>query len=177
MCVGTLGIDTTASKRIRFEDFVGPRLARLNGLALLVVRDRDEAQDAVQDALAALFPRWNELPAGSELERYINRAVVNACLKRLRRTRRLVPVADLTWLPAEDGADPAASVVLARHAWVLCSELPPVQRAAVVLRFYQDLGFAEIAEILGCGEATARSHVHRAVAMLRRRHGKDFGDD
>jgi DNA-directed RNA polymerase specialized sigma24 family protein len=48
-----------------------------------------------------------------------------------------------------------------------------VQRAAVVLRFYRDLTFAEVANILGCGEATARSHVHRAVATLRLRMKED----
>ncbi len=43
-----------------------------------------------------------------------------------------------------------------------------VQRAAVVLRFYRDLSYAEVAEVLGCREATARSHVHRAVAAMRK---------
>ena len=49
----------------------------------------------------------------------------------------------------------------------LCGTLPPVQRAAVVLRFYEDRSFAEIGQILGCAEATARSHVHRALVSLR----------
>lgn len=50
-----------------------------------------------------------------------------------------------------------------------CAELPATQRAAVVLRFYGDLSFAEIGAALGCPEATARSHVHRAMASLRSR--------
>lgn len=44
-----------------------------------------------------------------------------------------------------------------------------LQRAAVVLRFYEDLTYAEIGKVLGCPEATARSHVHRALAALRGR--------
>ena len=57
----------------------------------------------------------------------------------------------------------------ADEALRLCGELPPLQRAAVVLRFYEDRSFAEIGDILGCPEATARSHVHRALATLRTR--------
>ncbi len=66
-------------------------------------------------------------------------------------------------------ADPSQSLADADHAWALCAELPPPQRAAVVLRFYEDLPFAEIGRILGCPESTARSHVHRALAALRQR--------
>lgn len=61
----------------------------------------------------------------------------------------------------------------AAEAWELCGTLPPNQRAAVVLRFYEDLSFAEIARVLGCREATARSHVHRALAALRLRLTQD----
>ncbi|MFZ1412327.1 MAG: RNA polymerase sigma factor, partial [Micropruina sp.] len=70
---------------------------------------------------------------------------------------------------APASADPADRVVAADQVWRLCGELPPAQRAAVVLRFYEDLSFAEIAEALGCREATARSHVHRAMVLLRSR--------
>lgn len=51
--------------------------------------------------------------------------------------------------------------------WQLCATLPRKQRAAVVLRFYEDRTYAEIAEILACSEATVRSQVHRALAALR----------
>ena len=53
--------------------------------------------------------------------------------------------------------------------WAICAELPPRQRAAVVLRFYEDLDYPEIAQLLGCSEATVRSHVHRALGALRSR--------
>lgn len=155
---------------VSFAAFVDSRADGLVGLAVLVTRDWEDARDAVQDALAALYPRWSELPGSGDLERYVNRAVVNACLKVRRRRSRTVAVAEVEWLPrAGEVPDHAASVVLARQAWLLCAELPPVQRAAVALRFYQDLSYGEIAEVLGCREATARSHVHRAVSALRAR--------
>ena len=74
----------------------------------------------------------------------------------------LEPYADRAAGPVTTGSD-------ADEAWQLCNQLPPAQRAAVVLRFYEDLSYAQIAVILDCAEATARSHVHRALVNLRAR--------
>ena len=59
------------------------------------------------------------------------------------------------------------ATVAAPHVERLLEGLNPQQRAAVVLRFYEDMSFAEIGRVLGCPDATARSHVHRALASLR----------
>ncbi|MGC3994740.1 MAG: sigma-70 family RNA polymerase sigma factor [Propionicimonas sp.] len=159
--------------RASFELFVRARSDDLVGLAGLVTRNWADAQDAVQDALVALYPRWASLPDEPDLNRYVNRAVINASLKILRGRRRSMPLDDIEWVAtSHHSPDPADAVVLARQAWALWVELPPVQRAALALRFHQDLNYAEIAQILGCAEATARSHVHRAVATLRTRHSE-----
>ncbi|MFT4294610.1 MAG: sigma-70 family RNA polymerase sigma factor [Micropruina sp.] len=160
-----------------FEDYVRARSDGLTRMACLVTRDWDEARDAVQDALVGLYPRWATLPE-QRLDAYVHRSVINACLIRLRRRRRVLPVAEPHRLPDELAfGDPAAGVALADLAWRLCSELPPLQRAAVVLRFYRDLSYADVAEALGCSESTARSHVHRALAALRTRYqeGENHG--
>lgn len=153
-----------------FEEYVRARSDTLLRTACLVIRDWDEARDALQDALVSLYPRWSDLSV-ERRDAYVHRCVINACLVRLRRRRRVRPVAEPQALPAAlTVEDPASDVVLADRAWQLCAELPPVQRAAVVLRFYRDLSFADVAEALGCPESTARSHVHRALAALRARH-------
>lgn len=158
-----------------FEDYVRTRSDVLIRMAGLITRDWDEARDAVQDALVALYARWSELPV-ERLDAYVHRSVINACLIRLRRRRRLFPVAEPHRLPGElASGDLAADVVRAELAWKLCAELPPAQRAAVVLRFYRDLSFADVGAALGCPESTARSHVHRALATLRTRYRE--GDD
>jgi RNA polymerase sigma-70 factor (sigma-E family) len=170
--VGLAGVVVEAG--VSFDGYVRARSSGLIRLAWLITRDWDDARDAVQDAFAALYPRWSRLPADADrVEAYVSRCVVNACLAVIRR-RGADPVADPALL---DGApvtnDGTAQVVEADRLWRLCGQLPPVQRAAVVLRFYRDLTFAEVANILGCGEATARSHVHRAVATLRLRMKED----
>ena len=155
---------------VSFDSYVRARSSGLIRLAWLITRDWDDARDAVQDAFAAVYPRWSRLPADADrLEAYVSRCVVNACLAVIRR-RRADPVADPMLLDeAPETNHGTAHIVESDRLWRLCGQLPPVQRAAVVLRFYRDLTFAEVANILGCREATARSHVHRAVAAMRLR--------
>jgi RNA polymerase sigma-70 factor (sigma-E family) len=141
----------------------GPALQRF---AYLVTGSPDEAADAVQEAISRVLPRWSRLVAHGTAEAYVRRSIVNAAISAWRKQRRLVAVADPE---SSTVADPSQSLADADHAWALCAELPPQQRAAVVLRFYEDLPFAEIGRILGCPESTARSHVHRALAALRQR--------
>jgi RNA polymerase sigma factor (sigma-70 family) len=160
-----------------FEEYVRLRSDGLVRLACLITRDWEEARDAVQDALVSVYPRW---PALEEQGRdaYVRRAVTNACLTHLRRLRRVRPVGDpalLAQAPVVD--DHGTAVAVANAAWALCADLPPVQRAAVVLRFHDDLSFAEVAHALGCPEATARSHIHRALKALRARCEAGEGDD
>ena len=93
--------------------------------------------------------------------------VVNAHISRWRRTRRESPVEDVR--AADPVPDPAERFGHDDAVWAVCRALPPRQRAAVVLRFYEDLDYTEIAGLLGCSEATVRSHVHRALAALRTR--------
>ena len=155
---------------VSFADFVRSRSDRLLAVAWLVTRDPEDARDAVQDALAGLYARWEKLPRADELDPYVYRTVVNACLRVIRRRPRALSVAQPDLLPlAPAGADPAQAVADADQVWRLCAQLSPSQRTAVVLRFYEDLSFAEIADAMGCREATARSHVHRATTLLRAR--------
>ena len=75
------------------------------------------------------------------------------------------------------GRRPADAVARGDAVWRVCAALPPQQRAAVVLRFYEDLEYAEIAAILDVAEATVRSHVHRALAAMRAELSRRTGDD
>jgi RNA polymerase sigma-70 factor (sigma-E family) len=133
-----------------------------------VTGSADSAPDLVQEALAKALPRWNGLMARDTAEAYVRRCIVNAAISAWRKDgRRLLAVSEPPEpQPADDSAQRLAD---ADHAWALCETLPPQQRAAVVLRFYEDLPFADIAAVLDCPESTARSHVHRALAALRER--------
>jgi RNA polymerase sigma-70 factor (sigma-E family) len=142
----------------------GPTLLRF---AHVITGNDHDAADAVQDALIAVYTRWRRLNNSDAHDAYARRVIVNATISRWRRfgrRERLTEVAEVHTQVAPDHASQASDGVVA-HA--LMSSLPPQQRAAVSLRFYDDLAFAQIADILGCSEGTARGYVHRALARLR----------
>ena len=150
-----------------FDDWVAARGPSLLRFAYVVTGSQHAAEDAVQDALARACERWSRVGRTTDPDSYVRRMVVNAHISRWRRTRRESPVEAVR--AADPAPDHAARLSTADAVWAVCRELPPRQRAAVVLRFYEDLEYAEIAGLLGCSEATVRSHVHRALGALRAR--------
>jgi RNA polymerase sigma-70 factor (sigma-E family) len=148
---------------IDFADWVVSRGASLQRFAYLVTGSAGDAPDLVQDALMRAYPRWASLVREGTAEAYVRRSIVNGSISAWRKRRRLVSVEDTNTLVSDSQADPAVTSSDADEAWRLCLELPTTQRAAVVLRFYEDMSFAQVAFILDCSESTARSHVHRAI--------------
>jgi len=156
-----------------FDDWVAARSAALLRFAYLLTGSQSEAEDAVQSALERALARWPRVSRAADPETYVRRMIVNEHITLWRRWRRQVsPVAvvrETSSGPARPGGgDPAEAVASTDAVRRMCAALPPTQRAAVVLRFYQDLDYREIAALLDCAEATARSHVHRALQALRR---------
>ncbi|MEX0428324.1 SigE family RNA polymerase sigma factor [Nocardioides sp. DS6] len=164
-------VDPASPRGEPVEDFghwVAARGGALQRFAYLVTGNAHDAPDLVQDALAHALPRWKQLAAAGTAEAYVRRSIVNGSISRWRKGRRLVAVEDVESVaPREPTEDETARLEDADAAWQLVQSLPPTQRAAVVLRFYEDLAFAQIALILDCPETTARSHVHRALGRLR----------
>jgi RNA polymerase sigma-70 factor (sigma-E family) len=159
-----------------FDLWAAERGRSLLVFATAVTGNREAARDAVQDALVAVYLRWRRLAAGGEPDAYARRVIVNRHIswwRRLGRRERLTAFDVDHERAAEPTQDALADADLARR---LLAELPARQRAAVALRFYDDLAFAEIATILDCPESTARSYVHRALARLRSQLEVD-GDD
>jgi RNA polymerase sigma-70 factor (sigma-E family) len=153
---------------VTFEEYVlarGPGLVRL---ARLLVGDNHRAEDLVQDVLARAYPRWGRIVQADQPDRYLRRMLVNArnswWRRRVNHEVAVATVADRA------GPDDLGGRSAERDAmWRLVLALPPRQRAVLVLRFYEDLDDASIADILGCSAVTVRSHAMRALANLRDR--------
>jgi RNA polymerase sigma-70 factor (sigma-E family) len=126
-------------------------------LALLLVGNHEQAEEIVQDAFAQLFERWGEIERPGA---YLRTCVVNGCRRAHRRRLQADRAAAGTPrpLPAALGADHLADALAA---------LPVRRRAAVVLRYYEDLSEAEIAEALGVRPGTVKSLLHRGLHQLR----------
>lgn len=154
-----------------FDEWVEARVPSLLRFAYLVTGSQHEAEDAVQSALERVCSRWARVLRAEDPEAYVRRMIANQHVSLWRRGRRReLPVAEVYETVPDGGVENVDRTDLVRR---LCARLPRQQRAAVVLRYYEDRDYAEIAELLGCGEATARSHVHRAILALR----KELSDD
>jgi RNA polymerase sigma-70 factor (sigma-E family) len=151
-----------------FDGWVAQSWIGLHRFAYLVTRDRYAAEDLVQDALCKVYPRWDKLVAKGDPDAYIRRAIVNAHISEWRRHGR-VTLTDDTGPYTDGGGDIANGVTDAGLAAQLLAELPARQRAAVVLRYYEDRDYREIAAVVGGSEAAARSLVRHALAALRDR--------
>lgn len=143
----------------------GPQLMRL---AQMLLRDEHQAQDVVQDVLAACVAKWSRIQALEDPSAYLNRMLVNAVSTSRRRPWRREHTADPADLPEQTLGDPAGPHAERARMLALLQRLPDKQRMAVVLRIYEDLPDAEIADLMNCSMVTVRSNVHRGLATLRR---------
>jgi len=160
-------IDARRPAAPSFEEWAQARVPALMRFAHLVAGGQTEGEDALQSALEKACATWSRVSRTEDPETYVRRMIVNAHVSLWRRGRRREsPVAEVRQPAA---TDPAESVVTSDRIWRLCADLPRQQRAALVLRFYEDRDYAEIAALLGVSEATARSHVHRALQALKSR--------
>lgn len=166
---------TPTARALSFDDWVEARVAALLRFAYLVTGSQHAAEDAVQSALERACRRWSRVRRADDPDAYVRRMVVNEHVSEWRRAgRKESPVAEVR---LSEGVDPADAVSRRDVVWRVCAGLPPRQRAAVVLRYYEDLDYSEIAAILGVAEPTVRSHVHRALAALRDELGRQEAAD
>ena len=148
-----------------FDRFVTVRGGRLWRAAWLLTGDRHKAEDLVQTALARSYPRYVSLGDDESFEAYVRTAIYRTYVSWWRRRwNGEVP----TETPVEPGgglrqADGAERVDLVRAL----AELPKMQRAVLVLRFFEDRSVAETAALLGIAEGTVKTHTSRGCATLR----------
>lgn len=169
-----------------FAELVRRHRDRLWAVALRTIGDREEAADAVQDALLSAHRAAARFRGDSAVTTWLHRIVVNACLDRIRRRQAhpTVPLPDGGH--SDDGAlggpEPAAPIHDHDTAMVVrqaLAALPVEQRAALVLVDVQGYPVAEAAEILGVAEGTIKSRCARGRARMAITlgHLRSGGDD
>lgn len=152
-----------------FSDLVATRSAALLRTAYLVVGDHQLAQDLVQESLVKTYVAWPRLRDVSKAEAYARRTIVTTAISwRRRRSFHERPV-----LAIPEQAQPDRTDALATHdlIWAQVRALPPRQRAALVLRYYEDLSESETAQLMGCAVGTVKSQVSAGLDRLRQRMG------
>lgn len=164
-----------AGDRDAFGELFRRHRDRLWAVALRTLGDREEAADALQDALLSAHRAAARFRGDSAVTTWLHRIVINACLDRVRRRRAhpTVPLPDGARQPddppAAGGAEPAApatdhdTVMVVRQA---LAQLPSDQRTAIVLVDLQGYPVSEVAEILQVAEGTVKSRCSRGRARL-----------
>jgi len=161
------GAGVTSSRSSSAMDALYARhVARAVRLAYLMTGERDAAEDIAQDAFIRVFGRWRHLRRKESFEAYLHRAVINGA--RSHRRRRGV---EDRYLVREAGLRSPAPIEPegpfdGRLREVLLA-LPPRQRAAVILRYSEDLSVDQVAALLGCSPGNVKSLTSRGMARLR----------
>ncbi|WP_255472296.1 RNA polymerase sigma factor [Quadrisphaera setariae] len=155
-----------------FEDLVAARSGPLLSMARGLVRSEADAEDLVQEVLAKALVSWERVSAASDPAAYVNRMLVNQAMSFWRRAstrrERSTEPEELPE-PVSGGVDDGAVQRGDRDALLTAlRRLPPRHRAVLVLRYYEQLPDAEIADLLGMAQATVRSSAARGLAALRR---------
>ena len=150
---------------LEFHEFVVSRGRSLLHAAYLLTGNLADAEDLVQSALAKTYQAWNRIEDRKALDGYVRRAMVNTHISWWRRRKvDEYPTDDIPDQPVADSSDSSEIHDSLRRA---LDRLPHRMRAAVVLRFFEDMTEAEVADVLGVSQGTVKSTVSRAVAKLR----------
>lgn len=159
--------------RWAFGRLVARHQDRLWAVALRTLGDRDEAADALQDALLSAYRAAGSYRGDARVTTWLHRIVVNACLDRLRRDRTASPLPERE-LP--DQHDAPARVDTRLEVREALDRLPEGQRVALVLVDMHGLSVREAAAVLEVAEGTVKSRCSRGreamATMLRERSGQ-----
>jgi len=156
-----------ADKDADFSAYMAARQPALYRTAYLLAGDHASAEDLLQNAFAKLYLSWDKIRDHGALDGYVRRVMVNENNSLWRRAwkRREHSTDTMPETGVQDTYDDGMGGVL----WSYVQTLPPKQRAVIVLRYYEQLSEAEIADVLGISVGTVKSQASRALAGLRSR--------
>ena len=147
-----------------FTAFVTVSARRLRQTAFLLCGEWYQADDAVQSALVKLYLNWDRVRARKSTESFVRtilvRGLIDESRRPWRRERSWESLPDLPWVEQPDEDDR----LLLRE---VLAQVPPRQRAVLVLRYFADCDVAETARVIGCSEGTVKSQTARGLERLR----------
>lgn len=153
-------------EHMAFADYVRSRGGMLLRSALdLTGGNRADAEDLVQATLIKAYQAWDRINDLAAVDTYVRRAMVNTHISGWRKRR--VDEYPTDEIPDQPSADPAEERDLRDVVQRALDRLPRQMRAAVMLRYYDDMTEPEVAAALGVTVGTVKSTVARAVAKLR----------
>jgi RNA polymerase sigma-70 factor (ECF subfamily) len=155
-----------AGDRDAFGELIRRHRDRLWAVALRTLGDREEAADALQEAMLSAYRAADRFRGESAVTTWLHRIVVNACLDRVRRRQARPAVGLLDLPPAREPVSMEPDRDTAREVWSALAKIPAEQRVPLVLLEMQGYSVAEIADLLGVAEGTVKSRCARGRARL-----------
>ncbi|GAA3209412.1 SigE family RNA polymerase sigma factor [Dactylosporangium siamense] len=156
----------------RYREFVVARSAALLCTAYLLVGDRGRAEDLLQTALVKTYIAWDRIKDPGATEAYVRRVMATTATSWWRR--RWSAERPAVSLPDSAVADASGELADADEMRRLLLTLPARQRAVLVLRYYDDMSEADVAEMLGISRSAVSSYATRGLSALRHRIGEEI---
>ena len=157
----------------QFRLFVSTRSSALLRTAYLLTGDYARAEDLLQSALIRAHRHWRRVHDTGEPEAYVRKIIVNLNTDWWRRRSSFEQVVDTATDQASHASAPDAfaEYELRDELWTALRDLPPKMRAALVLRYFEDLTEAQTAHVLDCSVGTVKSQCSRGLERLRAVYG------
>ncbi len=159
------GLRVVAGTDLDFASYVAARRPALLRWAWSVCGDAHTAEDLLQVSLVRVLAQWDSLRDHGAADAYVRRTITRQNVSR-HRQRWVHDEISTSALPERTTAPATESDT--GGLWPLVQALPAQQRAAVALRYYEELSIAETAAVLGCSPGTVKSNTSRGLAALRR---------
>jgi RNA polymerase sigma-70 factor (ECF subfamily) len=167
-----------------YETLLAPIIEAAYGTAYRMARNRDDAEDLLQEAIVQAFRAYNTFVSGTNFKAWFFKILLNCYRGRCRKRKREPVIAPLTdvaelYLYAQTARadlhqmdnNPSALVInkmSEEHIEMMIEALPEEYRAVAVLYFMEEISYQEIADILGCPIGTVRSRLHRSRKLLQK---------
>ena len=152
-----------AGQDVLFTEFVAANSLALLRSAFLLTGDQQLAEDLVQDALARTYRSWNRLDRAGNATAYTRKTMYHLQVAWWRRRRVAENLVDQVPPVAMAGTDVDLEVMM--HGALL--KLPAGQRAAIILRYFEDRTEGDVARILGCSRSSVKTRISRGMTKLR----------
>ncbi|WP_328837175.1 SigE family RNA polymerase sigma factor [Streptomyces europaeiscabiei] len=168
--------DQKKTRDEEFQSFVIGCWPRLLRTAFLLSGEQHAAEDLVQSALEQAYVAWRRVCSADEPEAYVRRVLINAHARRhRRRLKEFLSAKDDSDVARDlpDTGDPIARADNRSALLKALAQLPPRQRQAVVLRYWEDLTETQTAEAMGCSVGAVKSNTAKGIAKLRAVPGLD----
>ncbi len=154
------------------DQWISMHYERIFNAAWMMSGDPWEAEDLAQETFVVAMDRWDTFGGRSTRATWLYGILLRLNRRRWRSASRMKRRIE-TYIRRNERAEPDnpadafATSQWQQSLWSTVASLPPKQREAIVLRFAQDLSYAEIAEAIGCAEGTAKTRVHHGLKKLK----------